>query len=145
MGTIDAFIWLAIIVIGVVVEAFSAQLIIIWFVLGALIALIAEFLGASFLVQVIIALVVALISLVLTKPFVAKIKTKNITKTNADRLIGQEAIVVVKSSENVGSARVELLGNNWSAYCEDGTKLKVGDKVIIKAIEGVKLSVEIKK
>lgn len=145
MEALDAFIWLAIILIGIFVEAFSAGLVVIWFVLGAMVALIAEFLGANIVVQVILAVVVTTACLILTKPFVQRIKTKNIAKTNADRLLGQEAIVTVASGETLGSARVELLGSDWSAFCEDGTKLRVGDKVMIKSIEGVKLSVIVKR
>ncbi|BAW31053.1 conserved hypothetical protein [Methanothermobacter sp. MT-2] len=55
----------------------------------------------------------------------------------ADRLIGQTA-TVMEDFEEEGLIKVD--GETWRAKSQD--KIKKGDKVIIKGIDGVKLIVE---
>ena len=61
--------------------------------------------------------------------------------TNADALIGQVAIVTqaIDNIESTGLAKVS--GQIWSAQSESGCAIDVGEKVVVKAISGVKLIV----
>ena len=63
-------IWAAVIVLFGVFEAVTAQLVSIWFVIGAVAALISALLGATVTVQVIIFFAVSVLALVITRPLV---------------------------------------------------------------------------
>ncbi|MBQ4258476.1 MAG: NfeD family protein, partial [Clostridia bacterium] len=62
------YIWVAVTILAVLVEAATSQMVSIWFVFGALAALIAGLIGANFLIQVIVFAIVTMIALVLTRP-----------------------------------------------------------------------------
>lgn len=82
------WIWLGAIVLFGVVEAATAGLVSIWFVAGALAALIAVLLGAGIWVQLVAFVVVSAAALALTRPLVKKITAGRSVPTNADRVLG---------------------------------------------------------
>ncbi len=135
-------IWIALAAVFAVVEACTVQLVSIWFTIGALAALIAETLGAKEATQLIIFVVVSVIALILTRPFVKKFSSSKIQPTNADMHIGQDAIVTqdINNTEATGTAKVK--GVEWTARSADGSEIPTGEIVKVKAIEGVKLIVE---
>ena len=86
-------IWVAVIVIAAILEGMSAQLISIWFVGGGIAGMIAQLCGAPVWLQVLIAAVVTLVLLLATRPLVKKFLQNKETHTNADRVVGQTAVV----------------------------------------------------
>ena len=67
-------------------------------------------------------------------------------KTNAESLVGKQAIVIGEIDNLQGIGQVTVGGMEWSARgSADGIKLPVGSVVNIVAINGVKLIVEEKK
>lgn len=138
----EGFVWLALIVLGIVIEAASPQLVAVWFVLGAVAALISSFFGVEIWVQVVIALAVTVIALIGTRPLVRKIMLSRPEKTNADRFIGCEGIVTSDIDDISGTGRVTVMGSSWSAYSEEGKMIPEGTKVIVEGIKGVKLAVK---
>lgn len=136
------FIWIGFAVVMAVCEAFTSQLVSLWFVLGAVAAAIVTIFTPSVLIQSIVFVGVSLLALIVTKPLVNKIKKNNIkVSTNSDRLIGKTGIMLcdIDLKENVGQVKVE--GEIWSAK-SDFVPLKKDSKVYITAIEGVKLIVK---
>ena len=84
---------------------------------------------------------VSAILLIFTKPLVKrKLDAKKIP-TNADRVIGAEAVVTQEIDPLNGSGLVKVFGQVWSAKSEDETEIAVGEKVTVKQIQGVKLVV----
>ena len=136
------WIWLAVAIIFIIIEAMTVGLTTIWFAAGALIALVLAFLKIGPMAQVIVFLVVSLALLGTTrKVFVNKLKTGS-EKTNVDALIGEEGVVVEEiTPHNVGLVKVK--GQNWSAVAEDKEATIVKDTTVnVVAIEGVKLIVK---
>lgn len=136
-------IWLTVIVVAVAIEiATQVQLVTIWGSLGGIAALIAEILGASPTIQVVVFFVVTLLLLALTRPFVHSM-TKKIrnTPTNADMNIGKTGKVTKVIDAEDGLFRVRVGGDDWSAKTADNSVPKVGSSVRIEKIEGVKLIV----
>ena len=64
--------WLVVAAVMALIEAFSFGLITMWFVVGALVAFVADLLGANFVVQVALFLVVSVLCLILLRPVVVK-------------------------------------------------------------------------
>ena len=65
--------------------------------------------------------------------------------TNAGRYIGKDGIVIAQINNTLGEGQVNVLGSVWTARSENGSIIKVGENVQIKAIEGVKVIVELHK
>lgn len=132
--------WLIALIFFIVIEAATISLVSIWFMIGAMVALILDLTGASIAVQVIVFFVVSTISLLfflfVIKPKLNK-KTE-IEKTNADRIIKQEGIVLVEINplENTGQIRVK--GQIWSASSYDDLIIPKNCLIKVKEIKGVK-------
>lgn len=128
--------WLAAAVFFGVLEIFTAPLICIWFCGGAIVAaLVAAFVDSQ-LVTATVFVVASALLLAFTRPLIKSRIAPKIQPTNADRIIGKEAVVVetIDPVENKGQIKVD--GQIWSAKSE--YPIEVGEKVIVSSIEGVK-------
>ena len=115
----------------------------IWFAAGALVAILASVIGFSLPVQVIVFLIVSVVTLILTRPLVMKYFNKDRLRTNADRLIGQQAVVLEEIDTLRAKGRVEINGQEWSAKTSDPDMvIPEGRTVLVEAIQGVKLVVK---
>lgn len=136
------FVWIAVTVAFIIIEAITTQLLTIWFAAGAAAAVIATLLDASPLVQCIVFVAVSLIALIATRPLVKKLTKQKFSPTNADRFIGETAIVTENISNIAQTGLVKLQGTLWTARSADGEAIPEGETVTVKKIEGVKLIVE---
>ncbi len=136
------WIWIAVIVAAVIVEAVSAQLLSIWFALGGAAALITSFLTESIAIQAVVFTVVSVVSLAVIFPLVRKSLKKNEhIKTNADRYIGKLAVVTEDISNIDAKGQVKVDNQIWSARSDNGESVSAGTQVKVLRIEGVKLIV----
>lgn len=135
-------IWAAAIVIFGTLEAVTAQLVSIWFVFGAIAALIASFFNVPFAVQVVIFVAVTVLALVITRPLVKKFINPKKVKTNADKVVGQSGIVVQDINNVEATGQVKVDGQIWTARSTDNNVIASGNEVIIEKIDGVKLIVK---
>ena len=134
------FIWVAAIIVFIVIEIFTQGLTSIWFAGGALGGCLAAMAGAGPLVQVIIFIIVSIILIIATRPFKKRMDEK-IQKTNVETVIGKVAIVEEEiRPEQTG--RVRLDGKIWTARSTDRESIFAGERVIVKNIQGVTLTVE---
>ena len=62
--------------------------------------------------------------------------------TNADRVIGQTALVTEDIDNVEGKGLVVISGQVWSARSEHGVAIPAGTQVRVLRIEGVKVYVE---
>ena len=128
MGGSSIF-WLVVIVIAVVVEACTVQLVSVWMAIGGVVQT-AVFAGVTAL------------ALLISRPMVKKVMHFQKVDTNAGRYIGKTGIVTARIDNTEGIGQVTVLGSVWTARSADGSVLPEGENVVIKAIEGVKLIVE---
>ena len=136
------FIWIGFAVIMAVCEAFTSQLVSIWFVLGGVSAAITSIFTKSISIQSAVFLVVSLVALLVTRPVVNKIKKKTgFESTNADRVIGKTGVVISDITDIHSCGQVKVEGSVWTAKSEDAPLTK-DSKVTVLAIEGVKLVVK---
>lgn len=138
--------WLIVLVILVVIELLTMGLTTIWFAGGALIATIAAVFHTPFFVQVILFLVVSVVLLFSTRPLAVMYFNKDRVRTNAESLVGRQAIVISEIDNLQGVGQVNVGGMEWSARTRiDGVRLPVGTVTTILGINGVKLIVEERK
>ncbi len=133
--------WIALLVVLVVIEAVTAQLVTIWFAAGAAAALIAELLNAPPWLQWLLFITVSVVTLIATRPLVRKATKQKIQPTNADRCIGQTAVVTEEIDNIAGKGQVHVNGITWTARSSDGTVFEKDRKVKVERIDGVKLIV----
>ena len=135
------WVWIAVIVIAVIVEAASVQLLSVWFALGGLVALILSIFNISTTIQIIVFAAVSIISLILFWPLARKLNKKGFEKTNADRYIGRDGIVVQAISNLDAEGQVKVDNQVWTARSANGGDIAEGAKIKVEKIEGVKLIV----
>lgn len=134
------WIWLGAVIIFGVLEAATAGLVSIWFVCGAVAALLSAFLGAALWLQAALFLVVSAVTLAVTRPLVRKLSAKAVP-TNLDRAIGSHARVTEDIDNEAGTGAVYVDGKTWTARSSDGSVIPIGTKVTVERMEGVKLFV----
>lgn len=139
-------IWLIVFVACVAIEIVTMGLTTIWFAGGSLMAAVVSAIGAPLWLQLILFFGVSLLLLYLTRPIAVKYFNKDRVKTNAESLVGQQAIVISEIDNLQGIGQVTVNGQEWTARNAGGNeRLSVGSVVYIRAISGVKLMVEEKK
>lgn len=135
------WIWISVLVLAVIIELLTDQLISIWFVPGAIVATILDFCEVKIIWQVIIFLAISIVGVVLGKTVLEKyLPSAKDTKTNIEAIIGEKCVVTEKVDNFAGCGLVKINGQIWSArsVTEDGV-FEVGDVLVVVAIEGVKL------
>ena len=133
--------WLIFAVALFILEGVTAQLVAVWMGIAALLAIIPAEMGADVPIQILLWVIVSLVLVLCTRPFVNKVlKTKKVS-TNADSNIGKVGTVIV-DIDLEGNGRIYVDGLDWAARSQDGSIIPAGNKVVVKSIEGVTLIVE---
>lgn len=134
-------IWTIILVVAVIVEAITVDLVSIWFGVGAICALIADALGLSQIIQVIIFAFVSIICIIVTRPLSKKYLRGNTIKTNLDRTIGQHCLVTERiTADNKGE--VKVMGTLWMASSQNNETIEAGEYAEVISIEGAHVVVK---
>ncbi len=136
--------WAVAIVAFGFLEGITAQLVSIWFVFGSIGALITSLCGGDIKLQIIVFVAVTLVTLVATRPIVKKRLNSKVEKTNADRCIGQDAVVIEEINNLLPTGLVKTDGKVWTARSSDGSTIPKDSIVTVEKIDGVKLIVSIK-
>ncbi len=134
-----AIFWLVLIIVFLVIEAVSFNLVTIWFAVGALGAFITSYFTNDVIIQVIIFSIVTALSLLSTRPIVKKYIGFTPIKTNLDAVVGKIGIITKKIEFNE-FGRVKIEGKEWTAKSD--VPIEEGTKVEILGIDGVKLVVK---
>ena len=137
------FVWLGLLALFLIAEFATVQLTTVWFAVGALVSLLLAAFGVdNVAIQIIVFALVSLIMLILTRPLVKKWMRRRTQPTNADMVIGEQAVVTEAIDNAQAKGLVKVKGAVWSARSADDSRIPVGAAVTVKAIEGVKLIVE---
>ena len=134
-------VWLALIILLVVVEALTVQLVAVWFIAGGIVAFVLSLFAAPLWLQFGTFVVVSTVVLLLVRPLALKRARHEKIPTNADMSIGKTAVVIREIDNERGMGRVELDGQDWAAVSVTGEVIPVGHRVTVQRIEGVKLIV----
>jgi membrane protein implicated in regulation of membrane protease activity len=134
------WIWIAVIVLAVIIEVLTDQLIAVWFIPGAMIGVVMDFLGGKEIWQILVVLVTTCIGIIIGRLFLAKKLKTSVTKTNVEAIIGERCIVTEKIDNYAGCGQAKVKGQIWSARgVGDDDVFEVGEALHVVAIEGVKL------
>ncbi|MDR2623237.1 MAG: NfeD family protein [Methanobrevibacter sp.] len=132
--------WIILALACVLGELLSVNFFLLSVGVGAGFAALTNHLNYDFTTQLIVFVVVTTICVLLSRPLAKKLTKKSPSKkSNTDRLIGEEAIVIGKIvPDEMGT--IKILGETWRAISNE--EIAVGKKVIVEKIDGVKLIVK---
>lgn len=129
---LDSILWLIAVVVFGVVEAGTTALVSVWFMLGAVVALVISFFTQSLGVQFIVFAVVSAIALAIMVPTLAKRRAQHKAPvTNGSPLTIGKRGVVLRALTPGELGRVRVDGLDWQARCDaplpEGSKCQVAD------------------
>ena len=145
MQLFDVIMWAVAVVVFVLAEVMTVQMVSIWFAVGAAITLACVFLfeDVTLLQQLCIFIAASSIFLLLTIPFMKKRRNKGFTETNANLDVGKSAVVIEEINTDSGTGRVTLNGVDWSAVPADKNSIIPKDSIVtVVRVNGAKLIVE---
>ena len=137
-------VWLVLMVIFLIIEAATLGITTVWCAAGCLVAAIMDLLGAPVIAQVIAMISVSVVCfiacLIWIRPMFDAKHKRELSPTNADRVLGHEGIVIKSIDPIEGKGQVKVLGQVWSAKADK--PIEEGSKVKVLSLEGVKIIVE---
>ena len=138
----ELWFWIAIAVVMAIAEAATAQLVSLWFIGGAVGAIIVTLLQGPLWLQILVFALVSLALLLLLRPVLKKYMQKGLVQTNVDALIGRKALVIERIDNLHATGRIKLDGTDWTARSVNDAVIEADSEVVIRSIEGVKTLVE---
>ena len=133
--------WTLIFLVSLIIELATPQLLTMWFLFGSAFALIANIVGFSGEVQIVVFFIVSSITVALSVPFLTKAKASKSDEPTFKRIIGEKAKVVEALQNITGEGRVVVKGVYWAAEEIDKINVKEGQIVEIIDVKGAKLIV----
>ncbi len=135
------YMWLVVIAVLLIIEVFTMGLTTIWFCIGSIGGIIMSLLGFSTIWQIVVFAVVSIIAMLLFRPISIKYLNKVKATTNIDDLVGKVVVLTQDIDESNNLGKADLKGMEWTVFCDEKPAPKMGDKAIVRSIEGVKLVV----
>lgn len=135
-------IWAGLLVAFIIGEGITVGLTSIWFAAGSLGALVCALLDGPLWLQITLFIVISALCLLAIRPIAHKYFNTKVEPTNADRIIGAEAVVTEDIHNLQATGAVRIGGMTWSARSESDAPISAGTLVRILRIEGVKVYVE---
>lgn len=135
-------IWLLLLIAFIVLEALTAQMVSLWFIIGAAAALISSLLHAQLWLQVVLFVGISVLVLVTLRPILIKKFGSQKVATNADMVLGKTAVVISDIDNVTGKGRVAVNGLDWAAVSDSGKRIKTGTEVTVQSLSGVTLTVK---
>ena len=137
------WLWIGVIVIALVLEVVTEQLVSIWFVPAAFVTAIFSLMRMRFVWQVLIFIVLSVAGIVLSRVFLAGKKIGNDSRTNIEALIGERCVVTTRIDNFEDQGQVKIKGQYWTARgTGENDVFEVGEALTVVSIEGVKLICE---
>lgn len=137
-----AIIWIIVIAVSIIVEEQTAQLVSIWFGVGAIGGIICVLADLGVVVQVLVFAIASLLLIFLSRPLAKKMMQNTEIKTNADRLIGMKGRLTKPITEDE-KGEIKINYQKWTAISVDNKPINENELVVVKEIQGNKLVVDI--
>ena len=134
------YIWLGVVVLCLVIEFVTFELVSIWISVGAFVAMILALCGVSVEIQLVAAVVISVLCLVSLRKLAIKFLNRNKDKTNIDAMIGKKIKLITRTDEDeLGSAKVS--GVVWSVKEQNDGTIEKDEYAEVMAVDVNKLIV----
>ncbi|MBR2931082.1 MAG: NfeD family protein [Clostridia bacterium] len=132
--------WIAIMILAIVVESLTDQLVSIWFAPAAIVATVLDFFPVFILWQVLAFLCVSALGIFIARRLILNRRGAADSKTDLDMIVGEKCLVTEKIDSFAGCGQAKVRGQIWSAKgLNEDDIFEEGEVLQIVAIEGVKL------
>ncbi|WP_291649253.1 NfeD family protein [Clostridium sp.] len=138
MGTV--IFWIIVAAVVIAIDIATSNFLFAWFAVGAFVAMIADLLGVTFGVQVVLFLVVNLITVSIGYPWAKRKFKEGVKRTPLmeENYIGR----VMKAEQDIGDrAKIKVDGIYWTVQ-NLGEVIKKDESFKITGIEGIKLIIK---
>ena len=138
--------WLAVIILALVVEAMTTDMVSLWFAPGALVSMILAVFGVNFVIQVVVCIVISIALMLLAKTVFKKYlhKKADSVDTSVSSLVGREVMVTEDIDNHADRGVVKINGQLWNARMLDShTTAQKGDKLEVVSVNGTTLICQI--
>lgn len=137
-----SIVWTLVFLAAIVFESITAELVAIWFVPGAITALVLSAFSVEVWIQCVVFLVISAVLMILAFKIFRKIifRTRKENRTDTDLIIGSSVKVLEKIDNLEMTGAVKVGGQIWSArMANDEDTAEIGEFVFVERISGVKL------
>lgn len=126
--------WMAIIL--TVIEIETLGLISVWFVFGAIVAMIVSIFVSSVAIQAIVFIAISVVLMIALRNYaVNNFRNKTVRKNNIEELIELPCVIVAEVPAN-DYGEVKLQGKIWRCRSEAGATYQTGERPNVLRIEG---------
>lgn len=125
-----------------IAEIATVNLVTIWFAIASAVSFFLAIYGLSIYTQLVSFILVSVILLAMSYPFIKDRFNRSYSKTNYDRVIGEEGLVIEEINEIEGTGTVKVMGQTWSAKSANKKSIDKDQIVNILEIKGVNLIVK---
>lgn len=136
------WVWLIFTIAFLLTEAFTYQMVCIWFAAGSIGGLVTGFLTDNYKIQIAVFVAVSAVMLICFRPAAKHVLKPKGLKTNIEDLVGKEVVITedVRNLQSEGRGKVN--GMEWTVRSADGSDIRQGSTAVIERIQGVKLIVK---
>ena len=136
-----ALFWVLVATAAAIIESQTCDLISIWFVPGAVVAMLLAFFDVAFWVQAVVFISISAVTLTLVHTVLKKyMPKKKEHKMNVDAMIGARGIVEEEIDNIREKGSVKVRGLIWTARsANDEVTIPAGSVVTVMQVSGVKL------
>lgn len=136
----SVLLWAVAVIVFVILEILTVQLVSVWLAVGAFITMIATYFSdMEFPWQLVVFIASSAVLLAVTFPLMKKFRKKEYIPTNAELNAGKQAVVIEEINDRSGTGRVTLNGVDWKAVSDE--IIPVDSIVTVKTVDGAKLIV----
>ncbi len=141
--TICPWIWIGVLVVCCFIEAFTMGLTTIWGGIASLPLIFIARTGLPFKWQILIFVIITLILIIFTRPFVAKKLNLGKNKTNVNSMIGQEVLITKAITQFAKGEAKAKNGVIWSVTTSDNSEIQKNTTAKVISVEGNTLCVSL--
>lgn len=137
-----SWIWIGVLVVCCLIEAFTFGLTTIWAALASIPLIFIAKTELPFKWQILIFVILTAVLIIFTRPFAVKKLKIGKNKTNAESLIGSDVLITKTVTEfQKGEAKAKN-GVIWTAKSENNAKIEKGTVCSVISIEGNAINVK---
>ena len=130
--------WAVLLVIAIVAETVTQELVAIWFMPAIVINCILAYFQVDLYIQIMVFIFLSAVLLITTRRWAKRILSPGKQPTNADRVVGETGTVIQRVSALDATGQVKVMGQIWSARSEDPERILEENAVVrVVRIEGV--------
>ena len=128
------WVWLAVFLLTILIEALSQDLIAIWFSLGSLVSLaLSAVPNLAWYVELIVFALVSLFVMILTRPFTKRLLMNATRYTNIDEFVGKR-VNVIKGISKYENGEIKINGIVYAACLMEEEYEPIAEKEIVEIV-----------